>query len=150
MDVIGKREERIARTCHPIQLGRPRLALLLGQRRRHGLELSLPLRLFATLEDLSAHEQVDRVGLFGALDALLEREREGTRVVTKPPEVRFTTRESGAVDAGLLTGPQTDDSTVFSIRDAVGLGIFQCEGGDEQICQSLGRKLCRRAGQRNL
>jgi hypothetical protein len=144
VDIISKGEERIARARHPIQLARPRLALLLGQCHRHGLELGFPLRLFTTLEDLPAHEQVDRVCLLGALDAFLERQREDTWVVTEPPEVGFTPREPGTVDAGLLTRTQADDGTIFSIRDAIGLSVFQRERGDEQICQGLGWKLYRR------
>ena len=142
--IISKWEERVARARHPIQLARPRLALFLSQRRRHTLKLGFPLLLFTTLEDLSAHEQIDRVCLFGALDALFEREGEDARVVAKPPQVGFAPRESGTVNAGLLASPQTDDGTIFSIRNAVGLGVFQCKGGDEQICQGLRGKLCRR------
>lgn len=125
VDIISKGEERIARARYPIQLARPRLALLLGQCRRHGLELGFPLRLFTTLEDLPAHEQVDRVCLLGALDAFLERQCEDTRVVTEPPQVGFTSGEPGTMNAGLLTRTQTDDGTVFSIRDTVGLSVFQ-------------------------
>lgn len=143
MDIVSKGEERIARARHPIQLARPRLSLLLCQRRRHGLELIFPLCLLTTLENLSTHEQVDRVGFLSTFDTFLERERENTRVMTEPPQVGFTPCEPGAVDAGLLTGPKTNDGTVFSIRDAVGLSVFQCERGNEQIRQCLGRKLCR-------
>lgn len=145
VDIVSKGEERIARARHPIQLARPRLSFLLGQRRRHGLELVFPLCFLTTLEDLPAHEQVDRVRFLSAFDAFLEREREDARVMTEPPKVGFTTREPGTVDTGLLTRPQTDNGTVFGIRDTVGLSVFQCERGDEQICQCLGRKLCRAA-----
>lgn len=48
------------------------------------------------------------------------------------------------MDPGLLTRPKTDDGAVLGIRDTVGLGVFQREGGDEQICQGLRGKLCRR------
>lgn len=105
VNVVSKREERIARARHPIQLACPRLSLLLTQRLRHGHELVFPLCLLTTLKDLSAHEQVDRVRFLGAFDAFLEREREDARVMTEPPKVSFTPREPSAMDAGLLTRP---------------------------------------------
>lgn len=57
---------------------------LLGAKRWGYLPLlkqALPLRLLAALEHLPTDEEVDRVGLFGALDALLERQREDARMV---------------------------------------------------------------------
>ena len=83
--IIRKWEECIARARHPVQLARPRLPLLLSQRRRNSLKLCFPLRLLTAFEDLPAHEQVDRVRLLGTLDAMFEREREDTRVVPEPP-----------------------------------------------------------------
>lgn len=105
VDIISKWEKRIARARHPIQLARPRPSLLLSQCRRHALELVFPLRLFTTFENLSAHEQVDRVCFLSALDAFLEREREDAWVMTKPPKVGFAPCEPGTVDAGLLARP---------------------------------------------
>ena len=115
VDVISKGEERIAGAGYPIQLARPLPALLRSQCRRHGLELGFPLRLFTTLEDLPAHEQVNCICLLGALDAFLEWQREDARVVTEPPQVGFTPREPSTMDAGLLARTQTDDGSVFSI-----------------------------------
>lgn len=143
VDIICEREERIARTCHPIQLNRPRLPLLLSQGRRYALELGLPLRLLTTLEDLTTYEQIDRIRLLGTLDTVFEWERKDTRMVAEPPQVGLAARETGAVDTRLLARPETDDGTILGIRDAVGLRVFQRERGDEQICQRVRRKLQR-------
>src|ERR1700734_1848027 len=72
MHIIGEWEERITRTTHSIQLTRPFRPLLCCQWSWNGVELTFPLRLFATIERLSTHEQVDRVGFFGALNAFFE------------------------------------------------------------------------------
>lgn len=141
VDIISKGEECVARARHTIQPSRPYLSLFLGQRRRHSLELGFPLRLFPTLEDFPTHEQVDRVCLLGTLHAMFEREREDARMMTEPPQVRFTSRKSSAVDTGLLACSQTDDGAVFRIRDAVGLRVFQRERGHEQIRQGMRGKL---------
>jgi len=66
MHIIGEWEERITRTTYSIQLTRPFHSLLCCQWSGNGVELTFPLGLFAT------HEQVDRVGFFGALSGFLE------------------------------------------------------------------------------
>lgn len=127
MDVIREREERIARTRYAIEPPRVFRALL-GAKRRGYLPLlkqAFPLRLLAALEDLPTDEEVDRVRLFGTLDALLEWHREHARMVPQPPVVRFGARESRAVDARLLARAQSDDRAPIGVRYAVRLGVFQ-------------------------
>jgi hypothetical protein len=102
MHVIREREERVTRACHAVKPPRVLRALLGAERRRDRVEQALPLRLLAALEHLAADEEVDRVRLLGALDALLERQREDARVVAQPPVVRLGAREPRAVDARLL------------------------------------------------
>ena len=127
VDVIREREERIAGTRHAIEPPRVLHALLGAKRRGYLplLEQALPLRLLAALEDLPTDEEVDRVGLFGTLDALLERQREHARMVPQPPVVRFGARESRAVDARLLARAQSDDRAAIGVRYAVRLGVLQ-------------------------
>ena len=72
------------------------------ERRRDFFEQDLPLRLLVALEHLARDEEVDRVRLVRALDALFERQREDARVVAQPPIVRLGACESRAVDARLL------------------------------------------------
>ena len=62
-----------------------------------------PLRFLATLEWLTADEQIDRVSFLSAFDAFLEWERENAWMVTEPPVIGFGTRKTGAMDTGLLT-----------------------------------------------
>lgn len=120
MHVIREREERVAGARHAVEPPRVLRALLGAERRRdRRLEEALPLRALAALERLAPDEEVDRVGLFGALDALLERQREHARVVPKPPVVRLGTREPRAVDARLLAGAQADDRAAVGVRYAV-------------------------------
>ena len=148
MHVIREREERIAAARDTIKLPRMLLALLRAQRRRHLLEERLPLRALRALERLARDEEVDRVRLLGALDALLEREREHARVVAEPPEVGLGACEARAVDAGLLASADANDSAAVGVRDAVRLGVLQRERGDDEVRQRLLRELGRRKSQR--
>ena len=119
MHVVREREERITGARHAVELARMIRALLGAKRRRDLLEQALPLCLLAALEHLAADEEVDRVRLVGALDALLERQREDARVVSQPPVVRLGARESRAVDARLLAGAQADYRAAVGVRYAV-------------------------------
>ena len=117
--VVRKREERVAGARHAVELPRVVRALLRVERRRDLLEQALPLRLLAALEHLAPDEEVDRVRLVRALDALFERQREDARVVAQPPVVRLGARESRAVDARLLAGAQSDYGPAVGVRHAV-------------------------------
>lgn len=107
--VIWEREEGVARARHAVKPSRVFRALLGAERGRDLPEQALPLRLLAALEHVAPDEEVDRVCLFGALDALLEWQREHARVVPQPPVVCFGPREPRAVDARLLACAQSDD-----------------------------------------
>ena len=143
MYVVPKREERIARTRHAVELPRMVRALLCAERRRDRLEEALPLCFLTALEHLASDEKVDRIRLVGTLDALLEREREDARVVAQPPIVRFGARESRAVDARLLAGAQSDYRAAVGIRYAVGLGVLQGQRRDDQVGDGSLGELCR-------
>lgn len=119
VDIVREREERVARARDATELLRVFRALGLRQRLRDRLEEALPLLALAALEQLAADEEVDRVRLLCALDALLEGQREHARVVAQPPEVRFVACETRAVDARLLAGADADDGTAVRVRDAI-------------------------------
>ena len=140
--IIREREERVARARDAVQLLRVHLALLRAQRRGHLLEVGLPLRELAALERLAGDEEVDRVRLLRALDALLEREREHARVVPQPPEVRLGAREARAVDARLLPGADPDRRAAVGVRDAVRLRVLERERGDDEVGDRLVVQLC--------
>lgn len=91
------------------------------------------MRLLATLQDLAGDEEVDGVGLFRAFDSLFEGEGENAGVVPEPPVVGFGACEAGAVNAGLLACAETDDGAVEGVGDGVGLGVFEGEGGDDEV-----------------
>ena len=40
------------------------------------------------------------------------------------------------MDAGLLTGTDTDGHAVFYVADGIGLGVFQGDEGDDQVALS--------------
>lgn len=65
--------------------------------------MTFPLRFLATLEWLTANEQIDRVSFFSPFDAFLEWEGEDAWMVTEPPVIGFGTCKTGAMDTGLLT-----------------------------------------------
>lgn len=99
VDIIWEREESIARASHAIQLGHPFLFLLLRKRANSTLEQTLPMGLLSAFQDLPGNVKIDGVSFFSALDAALEWEIKDPWVVTEPPEIGFSTRETGAVNA---------------------------------------------------
>lgn len=141
MYVIREREERITRTSNSIQRLQMLLPLRITQRVYTALKHTLPLCLLASFENFTCDEQVDGIGFFCTLDAFLKGKSEDARVVTEPPEVGFGSCETGAVNTGLLACTDTDDGSAISVCDTVGLGVFECESGDDEVGQSLRRQL---------
>ena len=45
------------------------------------------------------------------------------------------------MDAGLLTGTDTDGHAVFYVADGIGLGVFQGDEGDDQVALSCRRNI---------
>lgn len=141
VNIVRKGEECIAGARYPIKLRCPLLAFCLGERSWHGLKLALPLQLLASLKNFAGNEEVDGICLFCALDSPLEWQSEYTGMVAQPPKVSLAPSKAGAVNAGLLTSAQADNGTVFCIPNAVGLGVFDGGGSNEQVGQGLLRKL---------
>lgn len=52
-------------------------------------------------------------------------------MVTQPPQIGFVPRKARAVNTRLLAGAEADEGTVQGVGDAVGLGVFEREGGDD-------------------
>ena len=48
------------------------------------------------------------------------------------PYIGLIASQARAVDAGLLTGTDTDGHAVFYVADGIGLGVFQGDEGDDQ------------------
>lgn len=97
--------------------------------------------LLAALKHLAADVEVDGVRLLCAFNSFLERECEDLGMVTEPPKICFSTSQASTVNAGLLTGSDSDDGAVVGIGHTVGLGVLESEGGDNQIRDGLLRKL---------
>jgi hypothetical protein len=143
-DVVREGEERVRTQRHlALDLGKPLLFLLSGERSRDltRFEERLPLLALASsllgVEDLAGNEDVGTVRAVGALDALAPLEGEDTGVVAEPPSVGLGTGEAGAVDAGLLTGSDTDRSSVVSEADRVGLSVLERGGGDDEVAEGV-------------
>lgn len=124
MHVVSKREKRVTRARDPIQLERMLCSLFGAQGHWHLSEQTLPMSLLSSLKNLRAHEEVDGISFFGALDSSFEGEGEHPWVVTEPPVVSFGAGKTRAVDTGLLACTKTNDRATQRIRDAVRLGVF--------------------------
>jgi DNA helicase HerA-like ATPase len=139
VNVVREGEEGVGRTSDTLELVHVSLLFLLGKRSRDFVEQAVPLRLLTGvgLESLSSDEEIDSVGLVSTLGSLLERKSEHTRVVTQPPVVSLLSGQSGTVNSGLLTSTETNDGTVQSVTDRVGLSVLQSKGSDGQVGDSL-------------
>lgn len=138
MNIVGEGKEGVGSTSDTSQLFHVLFPFLLGQRLGHGLEQALPLNALTTLglKRLTGDEQVNGIGLVGSLGTFLEGQSEDTRVVSKPPVVNLVTSETSAVDTRLLAGTKTNDGTVESVTDRVGLGVLEREGSDDEVSDS--------------
>lgn len=54
-----------------------------------------------------------------------------------PPVVGLVTRQTGAVDAGLLASAEPDDLAVDGVADGVALGIFKGDGGNGEVASGV-------------
>ena len=59
------------------------------------------------------------------------------RRLSQPPVVRLRARQTGAVDSGLLPGPDSDRLPVLDVANRVGLRILQSDQGDLDIPDRL-------------
>ena len=57
--------------------------------------------------------------------------------VAQLPVVGLLARQTGAVDAALLTGTHADGLAIVGIADAVGLSVFQGDEGDDEVALLL-------------
>ncbi|EEB87058.1 hypothetical protein MPER_15765, partial [Moniliophthora perniciosa FA553] len=112
-----------------------------AQRLNISIKQTLPLLLFTTFQRFATDKEVNRISLLRSFDPLFERKRKYARVVSEPPDVCFASSKSSAVDTRLLTSSKANDSTVEGIGNTVGLGVFECKSGDNQIGQCRGWQL---------
>ena len=138
LDVVAEGEESIRSQGHARVLGDPCLALLAGQRfGLFGKEL-LPCAVAEDVLGLVADIEVDAVVAVCTANLLLEWQIHDLRVLAQPPFVSLASCQSGAVDAALLTGSDTDGLSVLDVADRVALRIFQRDESDDQVALSLG------------
>ena len=139
--IVAEGEEGITAQTHLRVLGNP--LLLLCQREHLGLlgEELLPGAVAQYVVVLVFRDiHIDGVVAVGTADTLLERQGEHFGVLTQPPDVGLLTSQSGAVDAALLTGTDTDGLSVLHVAHGVALCIFQGDKSDDQVTTSLGRE----------
>lgn len=58
-------------------------------------------------------------------------------MLAQPPVVTLVSSKTSAVNAGLLSGTETDDLSVLGIADGVGLGVLKGDGSDGQVNDGL-------------
>ena len=141
MDIIREREECVTRAGNAAELTCMVRALLRRERLRHALKHAFPLLTLAALEDFTANEEINRIRLLGALHSLLERQAQHARVVAQPPQIRFVTCETRAVNTRLLACADAYDRSTVGVRNAVGLSVLESESGNDEVSQGLVRNL---------
>lgn len=143
VDIVREGEKGIRPADDTRKLGHVSFLLLNSQRRGDLVKEGSPLGVLRLrrVERRSGDEEIDGVGLIGALGALLEGERENALVVAEPPVVSLVAGETRAVDTRLLAGAKTNDGTVEGVADRVGLRVLERNRRDEEVKRRLGRKI---------
>lgn len=129
--------ESVTANSNLAELGKPLGPLLLGEKLRNLLKEAFEILALRTrLGNGAAAEQIDGVALVGTLCALLELEVEGTLMETHPPVVSLVASKTSAVDAALLASTETNDLTVKSVADRVGLSVLESNGSNGKVTKS--------------
>ena len=103
LDVVAKREERIAAQRNARLLIQPRALFFLCQRFGALGEEALPAAIRQHLVRLVGDEHVNRVVAVGTGDFLHERQCQHTRMLPQQPVIRLLPCQTRAVNAALLT-----------------------------------------------
>ena len=133
LDVVSEREECVGTECNVRVLVKPCALLLSGKYSGLRLEDVLPFALGENVHVILADVEVDRVVAVGAADRIKERKVENLLGLAQPPVVRLRTCETRAVDAGLLSGTDTDRLAALAVAHGVGLRVLEGDQGDDQV-----------------
>ena len=141
LDVVPEGEERVAaetRSGDPGQMGS---LLLTGEGKGAFREQRLPDAVRQKVLAVFSQVQVDRIVALGAADVFQEGKLQNTRCLAQEPVVRLAPRQTGAVDAALLTGTDADRLPVIAEAHGIGLSIFQSDKADDQVADGRLRQI---------
>lgn len=142
--IIRERKERIRCQRHALPLRHPFLSLRHRQEGGNLFEQRRPRTVLHAIGLFELHLATDKlvngVGFVRALHTGFEVQREYTRMKARPKVIGLAARETRAVDAGLLTGAQADNHAIVRVADAVGLGVLESNGGDDEVTKGIGRE----------
>ena len=141
LDVVAEREECIRADSDAGLLCNPRLLLLQRQNLRLDLEGLLPYALCQYVLILVGDIDINRIVAIRTADVVDKLQTEDLRMLTQAPVVRLVARQTGAVDAALLTRADADCLSVLDIADRVGLRVLQGNQRDNHIELCLLRQL---------
>ena len=140
LDVVSEGEEGITTQCHARVLGYPRFLGLGGK--HFGLlgEELLPGAVAQYILVLVGDIDIDGVVAVGTAYAGLEGQVHHLRTLAEPPYIGLVACQTGAVDAALLAGTDTDGLSVLDVAHRVALGVLERDEGNDQVALGLGRK----------
>ena len=137
-DVVAKGEEGVAAKGYAVKLSNPGLLFFPRKGLRFFRKEILPDAVGQYVFIIIGNVDVDGVVPVRTTDVVAEGQAQDFRVLTEPPYIGLIASQARAVDAGLLTGTDTDGHAVFYVADGIGLGVFQGDEGDDQV--ALDRK----------
>ena len=132
-DVVAKGEEGVRAERYALVEGYPFLLLFAGEHFGFFGEELLPLAVAQDIHVVVRDIDVDGVVAVSTADLLYPRQVHHLGVLTEPPDVGLVACESGAVDAALLSGADTDSLAVLDVADGVALSVFECDEGDAEV-----------------
>ena len=133
LDVVTEGEESIGSQCHILIAGEPGLLLFHSEDLGLNCEKGFPLAVVQDIHILLANVKVDGIVAVRAADALLEGEIQDLGTLSQVPVVGFLAGKACAVDAGLLTGTDTDSLSALDKAHGIALGVFESDQGDRHI-----------------
>ena len=123
-DVVAKGEESVAAEGYAVELSNPGFLFFPRKGLRFFRKEILPDTVSQDVFVIVGDVDVDGIVPVRTADVVAEGQVQDFRVLTEPPDIGLITGQTGAVDAGLLTGADTDGHAVFYVADGVGLGVF--------------------------
>ena len=125
LDVVAKREERVAAQRNACLLIQPRALFFLRQRFGALGEEALPAAVRQHLVRLVGDEHVNCVVAVGTGDFLHERQCQHTRMLPQQPVIRLLPCQTRAVNAALLPRADANRLTVLGVADGIRLRVFE-------------------------
>ena len=140
LDVVTEGEKRIRTERHLCVLSNP--CLLFLARERLGLlgEELFPDAILQHIFVFVADIDIDGIVAVGPANVFLEWQRHHLRALAQPPLVGLAARQTGAMDAALLTGSDADGLPVFHVAHRVALCVLQRDERNDEIAHGLGRE----------